>query len=77
MRSSVNLKRIALKFVIILFCSLILGVLGMFIGALIGGNIGTGFQFLGVRGYEATGQAGFILGAALGALISWRRIKDK
>ena len=65
------------KLVIILFSGFILGMLGMFIGALIGGNYATGFQFNGLRGYEATGQVGFILGAALGVLISWMRIKNK
>jgi hypothetical protein len=65
------------KFVIISFFGLTLGVLGMLVGALIGGNFATGFQLLGVRGYEATGQVGLILGAALGVLICWRRIKDK
>jgi uncharacterized membrane protein YeaQ/YmgE (transglycosylase-associated protein family) len=51
--------------------------LGMLIGALIGGNFATEFQFNGVRGYEATGQVGFIIGAALGAMISSKRMKNK
>ena len=33
--------------------------LGMLIGAWIGGNYATDFQFNGVRGYEATAQIGF------------------
>ena len=62
------------KVVIVFASGLALGLVGMLIGALIGGNYATGFQFNGVRGYEATGQVGFILGAAIGALVSWIRM---
>ena len=65
------------KLPLLLFVGFILGMLGMLIGALIGGNFATEFQFNGVRGYEATGQVGFIIGAALGAMISWKRMKNK
>ena len=39
------------------------GVIGLIIGALIGGNYAEQFVFNGVRGYEATGQVGLIFGA--------------
>jgi hypothetical protein len=63
------------KVVIILISAFILGMLGMLIGAYVGGNFLTSFQFFGVRGYEATSQVGFFVGAALGVLISWKRLK--
>ena len=63
------------KAAIVVLSGLILGLIGMLIGALIGGNFATGFQFNGVRGYEATGQVGFILGAAIGVLVSWFRMR--
>ena len=66
-----------LRFSIVVFSALVLGLLGLLIGAYIGGNFAQGFQFLGVRGYEAASQVGFIVGAALGALISWKRMKNK
>lgn len=66
-----------LNFTIIFSSGLILGMLGMLIGALIGGNFAENFQFLGVRGYEAASQLGFIIGAALGVFMSWKRMKNK
>lgn len=44
----------------------IFSILGLLIGAIIGGNFMTSFKFNGVQGYEATGQIGAILGAVLG-----------
>ena len=65
------------KALLILLSGLILGMVGMLIGVLIGGNYATGFQFNGVRGYEASGQVGFIIGAALGVIVSLKRIENK
>ena len=65
------------KALLILSVGLILGMVGMLIGALIGGNYATEFQFNGVRGYEATGQLGFVIGAAIGVLVSWFRLCKK
>ncbi len=48
------------------------GVLGWIIGALIGGNFAEQFVFNSVQGYEATGQVGFIFGALIGLISSWR-----
>lgn len=44
----------------------IFSILGLIIGAYIGGNFMTDFKFNGVQGYEATGQIGAILGAIIG-----------
>ena len=55
--------------------------LGLIIGAFIGGNYMTEFEFSGVRGYEAVGRIGAYIGAAVGALLSillWMKLaKDK
>jgi len=49
----------------------VLGVIGLFIAMYIGGNYAEGFVFNGVRGYEATGQIGFIVGGAIGLISGW------
>ena len=52
--------------------SIILGTLGaalgLFSGALIGGNWATSVELVGVRGYEAAGLLGLVVGAAAGLL---------
>jgi len=55
----------------ILVVGFVSGVIGLIIGALIGGNYAEQFVFNGVRGYEATGQVGLILGALIGLIASW------
>jgi len=69
----------ALKGVAIIVGSLLLGLVGMIVGAYIGGNFAESFVFNGVRGYEATGQLGFwvgiIAGIALGVLVLNKRSK--
>jgi hypothetical protein len=45
------------------------GVLGLIAGAIYGGNYATQFEFNGLRGYEATGQIGLILGCVTGAAL--------
>jgi len=55
-----------------------IGLLGMFVGAWLGGNYFESFRFASVRGYEATGQVGFIIGMTIGIFLSeyfWRRRK--
>lgn len=49
---------------------LILGAIGLVIGADYGGNFCTTCEFNGVTGYEATGQVGFLIGVPTGALLS-------
>lgn len=45
----------------------VLAVVGLVVGATYGGNYATDFQFNGLRGYEATGLLGEILGFVAGA----------
>jgi hypothetical protein len=61
----------------VIVIGLISGVIGLIIGALIGGNFAEQFVFNGVQGYEATGQVGFILGALIGIILSWRLLLVK
>lgn len=61
----------------ILIIGIISGLIGWVIGALIGGNYAEQFVFNGVRGYEATGQVGFILGALIGLFSSWQLLMKK
>jgi hypothetical protein len=49
----------------------VLGVIGLFISMYIGGNYAEDFVFNGVRGYEATGQIGFIIGGMIGLITGW------
>jgi len=67
--------KIMLKFTLRLFVSLIVGVIlgliGWIVGAWFGGNFATEVVFNGVRGYEATGQVGFILFALSGTVTCW------
>jgi hypothetical protein len=51
---------------------LVIGIVSGLIGALIGGKYAEQFVFNGVRGYEATGQVGFILAALIGLFSSWQ-----
>ena len=60
-----NIGRVVLAAVI----GLISGVVGLLAGMLIGGNYAEQFVFNGVRGYEATGQIGLLVGAVTGWLI--------
>ena len=58
-----------------LLSTLILGFIGMVFGTMIGMNIGgnyfTSFTFLGLRGYEATGQIGMVIGGMLFGVIGF------
>ena len=59
-----------LRLLVVIFLGLVGGTLGWIVGALIGGNYAEQFVFNNVRGYEATGQLGFILGVLLGVISS-------
>lgn len=50
-------------------------VIGTITGIQIGGNYFTSFEFLGSRGYEATGLIGSWVGIALFGFIGFRLIK--
>jgi hypothetical protein len=59
-----------LKGAIVIASGLGFGFLGLLIGAYIGGNFAETFTFNGVRGYEATGQLGFLAGIVVGLALS-------
>ena len=60
----------ALKGIAGVASGLFFGFVGLLIGAYIGGNFAQDFTLFGVRGYEATGQLGFILGCIMGIAVS-------
>ena len=60
----------ALKGIAVIASGLVFGAVGLFLGTYIGGNFAQDFTLFGVRGYEATGQLGFILGAIMGISVS-------
>lgn len=49
---------------------IVAALVGLIVGAAYGGNFATDFEFNGVRGYEATGQIGAVLGFLIGAPVS-------
>lgn len=63
--------KIVIRIVAIIFLGFVSGGFGMVVGALIGGNYFPHFVFNGVRGYEATGQVGLILGILISLITSW------
>jgi len=50
--------------------TIVCGILGLMAGTLIGGNYAQDFTFLDVRGYEAAGLLGLIIGATTGGVLS-------
>jgi len=60
-----------LRVFLTLVIGFILGIIGLFIAMYIGGNYAEDFVFNGVRGYEATGQIGFIVGGIIGLISGW------
>jgi hypothetical protein len=61
---------LVIKGVVTLISGLFFGALGLFLGTYIGGNFAQDFTLFGVRGYEAAGQLGFILGCITGIAVS-------
>ena len=62
-------KKIILIFGLIVI-TILLGILFLLLGMNIGGNFFSDFEFLGRRGYEATGTLGFIIGISIGIILS-------
>ena len=62
--------KLALKGATAFASGLLFGAVGLFLGAYIGGNFAQDFTLFGVRGYEAAGQLGFILGCIMGIVVS-------
>jgi hypothetical protein len=71
--SSRNSWSSLLSLILILFGSLVAGlgsaVIGLVVGASIGGNYAVDFEFAGNRGYEATGLLGAIIGFPVGVVV--------
>ena len=67
----------ALKGIAVVASGLFFGFVGLLIGAYIGGNFAQDFTLFEVRGYEAAGQLGFILGAIMGIAVSILFLKNR
>jgi hypothetical protein len=52
----------------------ICGILGFMVGTYVGGNYAQNFTFLDVRGYEAAGLLGLIIGAIAGGALNLRLV---
>jgi hypothetical protein len=63
------------KVLIVLMLMCVGFVVGLITGIQIGGNYFTSFEFLGTRGYEATGLIGSWVGVVLFGLIGFRWIR--
>lgn len=66
MRRRLSARERVLVAAISLSTGLVSGMGGLLVGAWYGGNYCNGYQFNGVRGYEAVGQIGLAVGALLG-----------
>jgi len=69
--------KLILKGIVVLISGLLFGAMGLFLGAYIGGNYAQNFSLFGVRGYEAAGQLGFILGAIMGVVVSISFLRNR
>ena len=65
------MPKTTLRVFLTLVIGFVLGVIGLFIAVYLGGNYAEDFVFNGVRGYEAAGQIGFILGSLIGLISGW------
>ncbi len=65
----VALKRFVIQLAVGMVGGFMCGLLALFVGMIIGGNLATNFTFAGNRGYEATGGIGLLVGLILGAPI--------
>ena len=60
-----------MKLLAVIAAGIVCGIVGLVFGANVGGNYAVDFTFNGVRGYEALGQIGLIVGTIGGGLLSW------
>ena len=65
LRTARSIPRIVIGAILIGFAC---AVVGLLVGATIGGNLAVDFQFAGNRGYEATGVVGALIGLAIGVV---------
>ena len=63
--------KLFMKLLAVIASGMIYGIAGLISGANFGGNYAVDFTFNGVRGYEAMGQIGLIVGTIGGGLLSW------
>lgn len=70
-KRKVNITWLVLLTVIFLLFYIAGTITGLFIGMNLGGNYYGDFVFNGLRGYEAVGQIGAIIGGLLGALFGF------
>ncbi|RMF63628.1 MAG: hypothetical protein D6743_10455 [Calditrichaeota bacterium] len=67
-QSPVTRKSMSRIFIGSILVGLACGVIGLLIGATIGGNMAGDFRFAGNRGYEATGVLGALSGLLVGVV---------
>ena len=65
LRTARSIPRIVIGAIFIGFAC---AVVGLLVGATIGGNMAVDFRFAGNRGYEATGVVGALIGLAIGVI---------
>jgi hypothetical protein len=65
------------KLVAALAGALVGGVALFVIGAFFGGNLATDFTFAGLRGYEATGIVGLLLGVVGGGVLGAQLVRKR
>ena len=63
--------KLFLKILTVILAGIVPGILCWILGAYIGGNYALNFRFMGVRGYEAMGLLGLILGIMGGSGLCW------
>ncbi len=68
--SAISWKKWFIGFLAMSVGVIVCGILGLIVGALIGGNYAQDFTFLGVRGYEAVGLLGLMVGSIGGGVLS-------
>jgi hypothetical protein len=78
-RGAMNNKPIVFVVLAGFLGGIVLAAVGLIAGTAYGGNYATDFRFNGLRGYEATGQIGailgFVSGGALGSFLAGRRTR--
>ena len=63
--------KLVFRILAVIAVGLVCGIVSLIVGAYIGGNYAVDFTFNGVRGYEAVGQLGFIIGSIGGGVLCW------
>jgi hypothetical protein len=69
-RKSVTLWKCCVGILVLTIGVIVCGILGFMVGTYVGGNYAQNFMFLEIRGYEAAGLLGLIIGAIAGGAIN-------